>query len=354
MKSLTTFCLLTLGCLLLPVSVFAASFGDVPGGAYYQQAVTWAVSKGVTDGFPDGTFRPDATCTRGQVVTFLWRANGKPEPETTANPFSDINPASAFYKAILWACERKITKGTSATTFNPSASCTYGQIVTFIWRANGRPSADADSTLTADYAPGAYYADAVAWADNLGLLGGTGKAFKPGDICPRADVVTYLYRNADDGAPNRSKAYTPDYDKWESNYNANGTSTLDKDEQCLKIENPVPNHAMITQVVPVKPDTDYKFTAVFCVKDYQPGKENSGGACINVADAELTVYGGMPEYVTSGDVWTTLSTVFNSGSATSVCLCLSNGWYAAASAGTACFKEMTLEEQGTNEAQPLL
>lgn len=177
------------------IPALAASFGDVKEDAYYAPAVKWAVSNGVTDGFSDGTFRPDATCTRGQVVTFIWRANGKPEPKTTANPFSDVDPASPFYKAILWACEKGITNGTSPTTFNPSGTCTRGQIVTFIWRANGQPSASGNSALAAGYDSGAYYKNAVAWADNLGLLGGTGTAFKPGDACPRADVVTYLYRN---------------------------------------------------------------------------------------------------------------------------------------------------------------
>ena len=335
---------------VLPAS--AVSFGDVKENAYYAQAVTWAVSKGVTDGFSDGTFRPDATCTRGQVVTFIWRANGKPEPQQTANPFSDVDPASPFYKAILWACEKGITNGTSPTAFNPSGTCTRGQIVTFIWRANGQPSASG-STLAAEYDSGAYYANAVAWADNLGLLGGTGTPFKPGDACPRADVVTYLYRNANDGASNRSKAYTPDFDKWEVTHNWNGTSKLlNHGNGEFEIQNSVPNHAMFTQIVSVKPHMDYIFTAVLRIDNYQPGNENPGGACIVIMNPEMNVWGA-PSYVTSGDVWTAYHAVFNPGSASSVRLCLSNGWVSATSSGTAYFKEITLEERGTNEVTPM-
>lgn len=149
-----------------------------------------------------------------------------------------------------------------------------------------------------------------------------------------------------------------DYDKWETSRNWNGTSTfsntalIDGERGCT-IENSVPNHAMMTQLVSVKPNTDYEFTVVFRVEGYQPGEENSGGACINIANPELTVFGGTPRYITSGDVWTSYCYVFNSGNATSVRLCLSNGWFGATSAGTAYFKAITLHSRETNEITPL-
>ena len=172
----------------------AGSFTDVPAGSYYQDAVAWALEKGVTTGVTATRFEPNATCTRGQVVTFLWRAKGSPEPKTKTNPFTDVDPSSPFYKAILWAQENGITTGTTATTFNPRGTCTSGHVVTFLWRANGKPGASGPSALAKAY-PGKYYTSAVAWADAKGLLSGTGRAFNPGAQSPRADIVTYLYRD---------------------------------------------------------------------------------------------------------------------------------------------------------------
>ena len=170
-------------------------FTDVPADAYYHDAVLWALRAGVTTGVSATTFAPMATCTRGQVVTFLWRAFGKPEPQTTENPFTDVSETSAFYKAILWAYENGITSGVTADTFNPGGTCSSGHVVTFLWRANGKPAATGDSMLAAAY-PDRYFTDALAWADSAGLLSGTGSALVPADNSPRADIVTYLYRNA--------------------------------------------------------------------------------------------------------------------------------------------------------------
>ena len=161
-------------------------FADVPKDAYYHDAVLWAYENGVTSGTSATTFSPNATCTRGQVVTFLWRACGSPEPSTTTNPFADVSESDYFYKAVLWAVEKGITAGTSATTFSPAATCTSGQVVTFLWRANGSPAATTEATE--------YYAEAIEWARTSNLLEGTSVTFDPKNACPRADIVTYIYR----------------------------------------------------------------------------------------------------------------------------------------------------------------
>lgn len=168
-------------------------FTDVPAGSYYHDAVLWAVENGITTGVTATRFQPTATCTRGQVVTFLWRAMGKPEPKTRVNPFTDVYPSSPFYKAILWAYEEGITTGQTKTTFVPGGTCTSAHVVTFLWRASGKPSASGHSALASRY-PGAYYTSAVAWADTNGLLSNVGAAFVPGQNSPRANIVTYLYR----------------------------------------------------------------------------------------------------------------------------------------------------------------
>jgi len=173
-------------------------FVDVPSGAYYENPVIWASKYYITSGTSIVTFSPNDTCTRGQVVTFLWRAQGQPEPASQKNPFKDVSSKDYYYKAVLWAVQNGITSGTSATTFGPNETCTNGQVVTFLWRANGSQAANGTSSLASQY-NGQYYTDAVAWADSIGLLSGTGKAFKPENFTSRADIVTYLYRNA--GSP---------------------------------------------------------------------------------------------------------------------------------------------------------
>lgn len=118
-------------------------FTDVPADAYYHDAVLWALDKNVTTGTSKTTFSPSATCTRGQVVTFLWRAMGCPEPASTENPFTDVTESDYFYKAVLWAVEKGVTNGTTDTTFGPNGTCTSAHVVTFLWRANGKPAANA-------------------------------------------------------------------------------------------------------------------------------------------------------------------------------------------------------------------
>ena len=170
-------------------------FTDVPTDAYYADAVAWAVSEGITSGTSATTFAPDTSCTRAQMVTFLWRAAGSPAPKSTVNPFVDIQSGAYYYDAVLWAVEQGITSGTSATTFAPDATVTRGQTVTFLYRAAGSPAVTGGSF--ADVAADAYYAAAVAWAVSENITAGTGNGlFAPDTACTRAQIVTFLYRDA--------------------------------------------------------------------------------------------------------------------------------------------------------------
>lgn len=170
------------------------TFVDVAENAYYAKAVLWAVDKGITTGTSATTFSPDMVCTRAHAVTFLWRAAGSPEPVGTEMPFADVAKDAYYYDAVLWAVENGITNGTSATTFSPDAECTRGQIVTFLWRAQGAEDASAKNPFT-DVAEGAYYADAVLWAVENGITTGTGAdTFSPDADCTRGQIVTFLWR----------------------------------------------------------------------------------------------------------------------------------------------------------------
>lgn len=170
-------------------------FTDVPAGAYYADAVKWAVAEGITSGTSPTTFSPNNGCTRAQMVTFLWRAAGCPEPESDYEPFRDV-PKDAYYrKAVLWAAGEGITSGTSATTFSPNATVTRAQTVTFLWRWEGEPEADQRSGFR-DVPTGQYYSEAVSWAVEAGITNGTGTTtFSPGQTCTRAQIVTFLWRD---------------------------------------------------------------------------------------------------------------------------------------------------------------
>ena len=170
-------------------------FIDVPAGSYYEDAVIWAVDKGITTGTSATTFEPNGICTRAQAVTFLWRAAGSPAAKSSAMPFVDVKAGSYYETAVLWAVENGITKGTSDTMFSPDATCTRAQIVTFLWRANGSPAVSGDSAFT-DVASDAYYAAAVTWAEKNDVTGGIGGGlFGSGNDCTRAQIVTFLYRS---------------------------------------------------------------------------------------------------------------------------------------------------------------
>ena len=169
-------------------------FLDVPAGAYYEDAVVWAVGKSISSGTNATTFDPNGTCTRAQAVTFLWRAAGSPTPKTKLMPFPDVPVGSYYWNAVLWAIEQGITEGTSYLTFSPNDSCTRAQIVTFLWRAKGNPAVSGNAPFT-DVAPDAYYAAAVTWAEKNGITGGIGNGlFGSNNTCTRAQIVTFLYR----------------------------------------------------------------------------------------------------------------------------------------------------------------
>ena len=169
-------------------------FVDVAAGSYYEDAVDWAAENGIAKGTSHTTFSPDAACTRAQAVTFLWRAAGSPEPETRTMPFTDVSADSYYYDAVLWAVENGIAKGTSHTTFSPDATCTRAQAVTFLWRSEKSPAGDTDNPFT-DVKSTDYYADAVLWAVREEITKGTGSTtFSPNANCTRAQIVTFLWR----------------------------------------------------------------------------------------------------------------------------------------------------------------
>ena len=168
-------------------------FVDVSGGAYYEDAVLWAVREGITSGTTATTFSPGASCTRAQMVTFLWRAAGSPKA-SGSNPFRDVSADTYYYDAVLWAVENGITSGISADAFAPDAMVTRAQTVTFLYRAAGSPAAASGSSFS-DVSGNAYYADAVSWAVEKGITSGTAAAaFSPDADCTRAQIVTFLYR----------------------------------------------------------------------------------------------------------------------------------------------------------------
>mgnify|MGYP004502098339 CR=1 FL=1 len=172
----------------------STGFVDVPASAYYADAVKWAVEKGIATGTSATTFSPEASCTRAQMVTFLWRAAGSPAPKATTTAFTDLDKSAYYYDAVLWAVEQGITTGTSSTTFSPNATVTRGQTVTFLYRFAGQPAVSGSSSFT-DVNSSDYYAAAVQWAKEQGITSGTSDTtFSPTNDCTRGQIVTFLYR----------------------------------------------------------------------------------------------------------------------------------------------------------------
>ena len=169
-------------------------FTDAKEGAYYVDAVNWAVDKKVTSGKTETTFAPNDSCTRAQAVTFLWRAAGSPEPTASEMTFTDVKADSYYDKAVLWAVENKITSGMSDTLFAPDATCSRSQIVTFLYRMQNSPESKAENPFT-DVKADAYYANAVLWAVENGVTtGASATTFDPAGDCTRGQIVTFLYR----------------------------------------------------------------------------------------------------------------------------------------------------------------
>ncbi len=171
-------------------------FTDMPAkGNWAHDAIDWAIVNKITAGTSATTFSPSDDCTRAQIVTFLWRAAGSPEPKTAKNPFQDVREKDYFYKAVLWAVENGITSGTSKTKFSPNDACTRAQVVTFLWRYEKQEKPKSSSNPFKDVKDNAYYYKAVLWAVEQGITQGTSKTrFSPADTCTRGQIVTFLYR----------------------------------------------------------------------------------------------------------------------------------------------------------------
>ncbi len=178
----------------IPTTIMFSDVAD--SGQYYFNPVYWAVENGVTSGTSPSTFSPNKECTRGQIVTFLWKAMGSPEPNSTNNPFTDVKISDYFYKPVLWAKEKGITSGTSATTFSPGKACTRGQIVTFLWIASGRPEPSSTSNPFQDVKTSEYFFKSVLWAKEKEVTSGTSATtFSPGKSCTRAQAMTFLWKS---------------------------------------------------------------------------------------------------------------------------------------------------------------
>ena len=170
-------------------------FVDVKQGDYYYDAVQWAVGKKITSGTSATTFTPDGICTRAQTVTFLWRSQGSPKAAGAENPFTDVSKDAYYYDAVLWAVEQGITNGTSAITFSPDATVTRGQTAAFLWRVAKQPQVDQTANPFADVTQDAYYYNAVLWAVAKEITNGTSSTtFSPDQGCTRAQIVTFLWR----------------------------------------------------------------------------------------------------------------------------------------------------------------
>ena len=171
-------------------------FSDVSPTDYYYEPIRWAVYNGIAEGVSQTRFGVNEPCSRGQIVTYLWRAAGSPTPRSTGNPFVDVLPGSQYYQAVLWAFEHGITSGTGANTFSPEMTVSRAQAMTYLHHSAGSVNASYGVPFT-DVSPNAYYAPAIRWALSQGITSGTSPTtFSPDAPCTRAQIVTFLYRSS--------------------------------------------------------------------------------------------------------------------------------------------------------------
>ena len=167
------------------------NFTDVPSGSWYEEPISWAVEEGVTTGTSESTFSPDVTCSKAEILTFIWRACGSQEP-AISNPFTDISSVDYYYNAALWAYENGIVDG---IVFSPNTPCSRSMAVTYLWAKEGRPTPSTSASFT-DVGSNADYVQAVSWAVEQEITNGTSAtAFSPDEICSRSQIVTFLYRD---------------------------------------------------------------------------------------------------------------------------------------------------------------
>ena len=172
----------------------SGKFVDVPADSYYKEAVDWAAENGIVSGVSDTRFDPDGFCTRAQAITLLWRMAGSPAPKSTSHNFTDVKPGSYYEQAVLWGVESGIIVGTSKATFTPDGICTRAHAVALLYRAAGNPAVSGTARFS-DVAADAYYANAVAWAEEKGITTGIGGGlFGADNHCTRAQIVTFLWR----------------------------------------------------------------------------------------------------------------------------------------------------------------
>lgn len=190
---------LIFGCTSLFATATEPHFSDVDQNEYFYTPIQWAIQGGITSGIGGNKFGPLNPCTRAQVMVFLWRAAGSPAPASTDNPFDDVNSDDYFYNAVLWAAEKKITAGVTDNSFGPNQTCTRGQIVTFLWKFRSCPEPEYPDSGFRDVATNDYYAKPVAWALENGITLGVGSGrFAPNDTCLRGQVMTFLYQTLEE------------------------------------------------------------------------------------------------------------------------------------------------------------
>ena len=264
---------LVVGELVFPRLPMDNPFTDVPEDIYFYTPVLWAVNQGITTGTSSTTFSPLAVCTRAQVVTFLWRAAGKPEPMKMDNPFTDVPEDIYYYKAVLWAVENGITTGTSSTTFSPENPCTRGQVVTFLYRAAGSPAPAKTDNPFKDVPESLYYYNPILWAVEMGITNGTSATtFGPEETCIRAQIVTFLYRfycrelqivkQPEDFQMNSSEEFTQfsvEVDGGEGPYTYRWYISYDKGVTCAAVQTSV--------------DTENTFSWIFSDYDFDDNRE---------------------------------------------------------------------------------